>query len=102
MRLAVLTTLLLLGISVRSQSTYAPGNHMENGRLITAVDSNENYVWLGTDEGLFRISRNRRKLKFYSLNVTGLPQNHVTGICCHNDGIVWIGTDHGLVKYDNY
>jgi ligand-binding sensor domain-containing protein len=71
-------------------------------KIITDMDFNERYIWVGTNEGLYRISKKSGKEKFYSLSNTGSEFNYVTDIFCLSDGCVWIATNNGLLKYDNF
>jgi ligand-binding sensor domain-containing protein len=78
------------------------GNPYIDLQTITALDSNEKYVWIGTNKGIYRKNRKNGRHKFYTLSTTGYSNNFVTQILCQQDGCVWIGTNNGLIKYDNY
>ncbi|MBS4065691.1 MAG: hypothetical protein KGZ74_14115 [Chitinophagaceae bacterium] len=93
----------ILSTSIFSQlPALNKGERLYEDHIITAVDSNEIYVWIGTDHGLFRFNRKRNRKKFYSLSNTGHITNYVTDLYCMKDGCVWIATNNGLLKYDNY
>jgi ligand-binding sensor domain-containing protein len=99
----VLTFLTLLATSALSQTGKVnPTGRLGENHVVTAMDSNDVYIWLGTNQGLFRLNRRNNRKKYYSLSNTGYPSNYVTALQCGKDGVVWIGTNNGLLKYDNY
>lgn len=78
---------------------------IDSGTTITAIASNENFIWVGTDQGLYRIvitRNNKHKLKHFTITNSILPDNYITSVCCSNDGKVWIGTNKGLVFYNGF
>ena len=69
---------------------------------VSDIDSNDTFLWIGTDRGVIKRHRMRSTERHNSLSVTGYDINQVRDVLCMNDGVVWIATDHGLVKFDNY
>lgn len=70
---------------------------------LNSIKSDDRYVWLGTDEGVLRVSLDWGKAApdcvFYAQNA-GLPTREVLAL--NPDpakGVVWIGTLHGLYKF---
>jgi hypothetical protein len=78
------------------------GSPFNGESLVTAIDSSDNLIWVGTSKGLFVINKKRKRLRYYTLSNTGYSDNVVTSLRCQEDGCVWIGTNNGLIKYDNY
>ena len=54
--------------------------------------------WLGTGEGLWRISPQGARRRFTSAD--GLPGEVVTGLTVGYDGGLWVGTETGLVYHN--
>jgi hypothetical protein len=103
MKNAILYLSFFFTTSVFSQAEDLKKGELFNGLyIITGVDSNEVYKWIGTERGIFRVNKKKNTKKFYSLSASGCSASCVTAIYCESDGCVWIATNNGLFKYDNY
>jgi ligand-binding sensor domain-containing protein len=61
---------------------------------------NEGNVWVGTLNGMNRISGNFGNRKVEQITIShGLPSNEINRICQSGDAI-WVATNKGLVKYE--
>jgi hypothetical protein len=100
--ISILIALVVHSCSLAQPADLRIGAKFSKSARITALGSNGNYKWVGTDKGLYRINLKKGSMKHYSLSNTGFMQNHVTALYCLQDGCVWITTDHGLLKYDNF
>ena len=69
---------------------------------ITAVAQSEKFLWIGTDNGVFRVNRKTEKTIYISVSNSKLPSNNITSICVRKDGNVWIGTTKGILRYDRF
>lgn len=77
-----------------SYSTNVPSNEM-----ITAMAMDGNFFWLGTTNGLYKISlKSRKNNKSYFENNSKLPSNRINSIVADDYGTVWIGTEKGLLE----
>jgi ligand-binding sensor domain-containing protein len=101
-KIIILICLFFSSKAFSQESAFKKGSQLDQKHFITAVDSNESYIWLGTKTCLVRVSKKTGKKSFYTLSVTGHDDNYVTSLFCLSDGCVWIGTNHGLIKYDVY
>ena len=63
----------------------------------TIAQTNDGYLWLGTDEGLARFD-GYEFVVFDKAN-GDLPANSITALATSADGALWIGTPNGLVRY---
>ncbi len=86
-----------------AQTQYAkPGDKIDSLRTVTAVSACEEFTWIGTNNGICRISKKSGKKNYYSTTNTPLQSNHITSVCCRANGDVWIGTPKGILFYDGY
>jgi len=65
----------------------------------TVAQTNDGYLWIGTDEGLARFDG----YEFTTFNKAqgALPSNSITALAAAADGSLWIGTPNGLTVYRN-
>lgn len=81
----------------------AGGNSISNNFIRTIYQQNKNTFWIGTYEGLNKVSRDEHtgilSFKHY-FKQNGLPNNMIQSILEDNDHKLWIGTSSGLTKFD--
>ena len=65
--------------------------------LNLAID-NDNSVWFGCYDGLYKITYNDTII--YNANNTNLPSNTIWAVEADSKNTLWIGTENGLAKYD--
>lgn len=66
---------------------------------ITAIAEDRNGdLWLGTDEGLARVSVAQGNATLYSVG-DGLPDKFVCGLLAESDQNLWLSTNHGLSRF---
>lgn len=91
--------------SSKSPSAPSVSNNVEwaefmTGYCVQDIKVDENYLWLGTDEGLIKFSKNGKQPPIIFTKEDGLIGNDVQVVKIYNDEI-WIGTaDGGLSKFD--
>lgn len=71
-----------------------------NRARISFKDSNGN-LWLGTDEGVYKLSKKFKILKQYTASAPSgerLSSNVINSINEDSKGIIWIGTSAGITK----
>jgi ligand-binding sensor domain-containing protein/serine phosphatase RsbU (regulator of sigma subunit) len=61
------------------------------GNIVNAIDGNEDFIWVATNDGLYRIDRNNRSVEHQNTR-TGLTHNVVNDVLVDRDGLVWIAT----------
>ena len=89
----------------RSSSTSSVSNNVEwaefmPGYCIQDIESDGNYLWLGTDEGLIKFSKSGKQPPIVFTKEDGLIGNDVQAVKIY-DNELWIGTaDGGLSKFD--
>jgi ligand-binding sensor domain-containing protein len=62
------------------------------------LQAKDNYVWIGTDNGLVRYD-GTRFTKFVTSNSPQLADNEIRALYEDRDGSIWIGTTRGLTRY---
>ncbi|UCF30726.1 MAG: chitobiase/beta-hexosaminidase C-terminal domain-containing protein [bacterium] len=71
-----------------------------NGVFIHPSVLDGDYLWVGGEEGLFRVNIiNKRRRNFTSAS-SGLISNSVRAIAVDRLGFKWIGTDRGVSQFD--
>jgi signal transduction histidine kinase/sugar lactone lactonase YvrE len=68
---------------------------LSNLTILAMAQDREGFLWVGTENGLFRYDGNR----FWKFSTQdGLPGLLIYAIACGPDGSVWVGTDRGLAR----
>lgn len=62
------------------------------------VQTRDNYIWVGTDNGLLRYDGSRFKV-FDRTNVPQMPFHEIRALYEDTDGSLWIGTTRGAARY---
>jgi len=70
-----------------------------NGHVFSLYADNDNGIWAGTNDGLYRFDVSGDKKHFTSYQ-TALPEGNVYGIFFDSEGKGWICTDSGVCIYD--
>lgn len=79
---------------------FSIGNKMLPNNMVQCLkEDNNGDMWVGTLNGLARISSDRKKVKFYNLN-EGLPNSSIVNLETDMDGSLWVCTKNGISKYD--
>jgi ligand-binding sensor domain-containing protein len=97
----LILTLYFKGSYSSQTSTLALKDTFE-GNKITAISENDEHIWIGTNNGLVRITKKNGKRRVYHTRNSILPANYITSVCTRNNGHVWIGTLKGIVMNDGY
>jgi ligand-binding sensor domain-containing protein len=69
-----------------------------SSNLVNVMESDSQYVWLGTEKGLARVKKKDSTWRSYNA-FGGLPDNDVTALESDEKSL-WIGTSKGLAVYD--
>jgi ligand-binding sensor domain-containing protein len=70
-----------------------------NGVFIHPSVIDGDYLWVGGEEGLFRVDIDTKKRKNFTTS-DGLISNSVRAIAVDRLGFKWIGTDRGVSQFD--
>ena len=75
---------------------------VSSNELITCMDVEGSNIWLGTTNGLYRVSlKSKQDNKQYTTSNSKLPSNRINDIHVGNDNQIWIGTEEGLMTIKN-
>ncbi|MGQ7854483.1 hybrid sensor histidine kinase/response regulator [Pedobacter sp. WC2501] len=71
-------------------------------RGIRSVVIDKAIVWLGTDNGLFKLDRNAGTFKIFTQGVdgAGLTNNNISKLYLDREGTLWVLTENGFFNYD--
>jgi serine phosphatase RsbU (regulator of sigma subunit)/streptogramin lyase len=61
------------------------------GNTINAIDGDENFLWIATNNGIYKVNRRNRELE-HQTTMTGLPHNVINDVLIDHEGMVWIAT----------
>lgn len=66
-----------------------------NENILCFYEDAQNIIWVGTENGFFRVEKNKSTIHNYSKKNSKLSDNFIRSICEINNDI-WIGTSRGL------
>ncbi len=73
--------------------------NVTSNEIITTMGVEGNFFWLGTSNGLYKISlKSRKDNKSYFEKNSKLPSNRINDIMVEESGRKWIATEEGLVE----
>lgn len=107
-RLLVGTTLGLNVVALDEIEEYIPEqiffsevkeNGLQGNRINYITEDHLGNIWLGTDNGIFKLDGNLKLIRSYS-SQNGLPNNLVVGIKEDDNHNIWISTKSGLSFLD--
>ncbi len=76
-------------------------NGLSNNIVNTIIQDYDNFIWVGTSEGLNRFDGHNFKKFFKKINdSTSLSDNYITSLCLDTDSSLWIGTHFGISRYN--
>lgn len=73
--------------------------------IINAVFIDSDHIWLGTSNGLYKLTYTDGKLEtlhLYNAQNTGLKNDFICGISSDNQGYLWVTTTNNIVRFDKY
>ncbi|MBV9267986.1 MAG: hypothetical protein JO061_17590, partial [Acidobacteriaceae bacterium] len=72
---------------------------LSNSSVMAIAQTPDGYLWLGTEEGLFRFD-GASFTHYDHLNTSALASNFISALCADDDGTLWIGTaGNGIVWF---
>jgi hypothetical protein len=75
---------------------------VSSNELITSMDVEGSNIWLGTTNGLYRVSlKSKQDNKQFTKSNSKLPSNRINDIYVDNNNQIWIGTEEGLMTIKN-
>jgi signal transduction histidine kinase/ligand-binding sensor domain-containing protein/ActR/RegA family two-component response regulator len=76
---------------------YGSREGLNNLSLLALLQDKTGYIWVGTENGLFRYDADR--FRRYGTS-DGLPGSEILGLAESKDGILWVATHSGLARFD--
>ena len=77
--------------------SYGSEQGLENLSVLAIVQDLEGFLWVGTEDGLYRYDGDR----FHRFGAEeGLPSNQITSLALGDDGRLWVGTFRGVALFD--
>ena len=70
------------------------------GNNVLSVTGNDSIIWVGSENGLLRLSTFSNKKKFFGKN-SGLPNDNISALFLDKNNTLWIGTDEHGLRYMN-
>lgn len=80
---------------------FEPLSDFTSSKTSAIVEDSVGYLWIGTEEGLFRFDG--KTIYPYFMDITNpksLPSNGINNLVLDHDNNLWIGTKEGIRKYD--
>jgi ligand-binding sensor domain-containing protein len=71
-------------------------------QTITAQIETATTLWVGTQQGLWKINKANSKVEYLTAENSQLPSNNITGLCIGANNRVYAATDKGVLRYDGY
>ncbi len=87
-----------LPIQISLLETRKNGENILNNFITTIAKDSVGHYWLGTLNGLIRLTLNNSKIaaKIFTKKKNGLANNYIKSIVCDGKNRIWVGTDYGL------
>lgn len=80
-------------------STFGSNSLLRGVVIYSLFDDNKGNLWLGTSQGLKRLTRSTREITSFDID-NGLPSSLICAIRGDNDGHLWLSTNRGLSRMD--
>ncbi|MBZ5576650.1 MAG: hypothetical protein LAP40_08850 [Acidobacteriia bacterium] len=87
------------GLTQYSRTVWTQEHGLPQDTIREIVQTEDGYLWLGTDEGLARFDG--YDFVVFNKDQGHLPANSITALAAGTDGSLWIGTANGLTRYRN-
>ena len=72
-----------------------------SSKTTVIIEDSIGYLWIGTEEGLFRFDGQTVYPYFMDINnPKSLPSNGINNLVLDHDNNLWIGTKNGICKYN--
>ena len=72
--------------------------HIANNSIWCFYEGKDGTLWIGTDAGLLRKSKNSNKIT--QVNIEGIVDRKIMGILEDDKGKLWLTNSQGLIRYD--
>src|SRR5882724_210741 len=87
-----------LAISQYAHTSWKIRDGFSKGTIVAMAQTQDGYLWLGTEFGLFRFD-GVRPILWQPPSGQQLPSSYIRSLLAARDGRLWIGTDLGLVSW---
>ena len=66
---------------------------------IFSINSDDNYIWLGTDSGLVKLNKETNDITLYN-EEDGINNSFIYGLLFDEAGDIWFSSNYGISKFD--
>ncbi|WP_195988174.1 sensor histidine kinase [Clostridium sp. D53t1_180928_C8] len=66
---------------------------------VYSINSDDSYIWLGTDSGLVKLNKDTNDIILYN-EEDGMNNSFVYGMLFDEDNNLWLSTNYGISKFD--
>jgi ligand-binding sensor domain-containing protein/signal transduction histidine kinase len=89
----------LKALTQYTRAAWTQEDGLPQDAISAVVQTNDGYLWVGTDEGLARFDG--YEFTVFNRNNSQLASNSILALAAGKDGSLWIGTGSGLTHYSN-
>ena len=68
-------------------------NYTTGDRVFDILD-NEQFLWIGTRGGLFKLNKNTEEITCYNRANLGIPDNHILSLAVDSANDIWVGSEY--------
>jgi signal transduction histidine kinase/DNA-binding response OmpR family regulator/ligand-binding sensor domain-containing protein len=92
----------------KATQQFTPYKQIKGGtipNIVNTIFTDENFIWLGTPNGLYKLSFQENSLAIldiYNTKENGLENDFICGIKADNDGYLWLSTSTTIIRFDQY
>jgi len=87
-------------IAQYAHEVWTPKNGLPEADVMAIVQTNDGYLWAGTEEGLVRFDG--AHFTIFDRRTSALPNNRIQALAQTSDGSLWIGTENGLSRFKDH
>ena len=85
----------------QSQGTFDFSKIAQNEQVVAQAET-QTSVWIGTNNGIYQVSKKNGKFVHITTDNSALLSNHIKGICVTSDENVYAATDNGIFRFDGF
>ncbi|MEM6645979.1 MAG: ATP-binding protein [Bacteroidota bacterium] len=78
----------------------SPGLDIDFLTAVLVLHATRDALWMGTEQGLYRIDWATEAVTRYTTQTTELPNDYIYGVLSDKNGHIWVSTNAGLTRFD--